>query len=159
MKKIMLLILLISAGAFAQKAEIGAVLDAWHKAAAEAKFDTYFSFMSKDAVFIGTAASEHWNIAEFKAYSKPYFDTGKAWSFTPVQRNIYLSDHSDLAWFDELLDTQMKICRGSGVMKKENGKWKITQYVLSMTIPNELADKVISIKKDAEEAYLKTVKK
>jgi hypothetical protein len=29
------------------------------------------------------------------------------------------------AWFDELLDTQMKICRGSGILVKENKQWKI----------------------------------
>jgi hypothetical protein len=31
----------------------------------------------------------------------------------------------------------MKICRGSGVVVKIDGKWKIKHYVLSMTIPNK----------------------
>jgi hypothetical protein len=32
-----------------------------------------------------------------------------------------------------LLNTQMKICRGSGVLVKIDGEWKIKHYVLSMT--------------------------
>jgi ketosteroid isomerase-like protein len=34
------------------------LLDSWHKAAAEAKFDAYFDKMTEDAVFIGTDATE-----------------------------------------------------------------------------------------------------
>jgi hypothetical protein len=39
----------------------------------------------------------------------------------------------------------MKICRGSGVLVKIDGKWKIKHYVLSMTIPNKM-NAVIKIK-------------
>jgi hypothetical protein len=35
------------------------------------------------------------------------------------------------------LSTQMKICRGSGVLVKIGNDWKIKHYVLSMTVPNE----------------------
>lgn len=132
----------------AEKIEIEKVLDAWHKAAADAKFDAYFSYFTKDAVFVGTDATEHWDFEAFKSYSKPHFDEGKAWSFTPIQRHLYTSDDGNLAWFDELLDTQMKICRGSGVLKKQNGKWKIAQYVLSIAIPNDKVDDVTKIKAD-----------
>jgi hypothetical protein len=34
--------------------------------------------------------------------------------------------------------TQMKICRGSGVVEKINGIWKVKQYVLSVTVPMKL---------------------
>ncbi|MEM0931295.1 MAG: nuclear transport factor 2 family protein, partial [Bacteroidota bacterium] len=95
------------------KTEISTLLDAWHKAAADADFEAYFSKMTDDAVFIGTDATENWQNEEFKSYSKPYFDQGKAWSFTAVERNIYLDQSKKTAWFDELLDTQMKLCRGS----------------------------------------------
>jgi ketosteroid isomerase-like protein len=40
--------------------------DSWHKAAAEAKFDTYFDKMTEDAVFIGTDATENWGKPAFK---------------------------------------------------------------------------------------------
>jgi ketosteroid isomerase-like protein len=42
------------------------LLDSWHKAAADAKFDTYFNKMTEDAVFIGTDATENWNKPHFK---------------------------------------------------------------------------------------------
>ena len=49
-----------------------------------------------------------------------------------------------MAWFDELLDTHMKICRGSGVLVDQgNGQWKIKHYVLSMTVPNENVDEIV----------------
>ncbi len=99
-----------------EKSKINTNLDLWHKAAAEANFDAYFNLMTFDGVFIGTDATENWQNKEFKNFSKPYFDKGKAWSFTSLQRNIYFSDDSKLAWFDELLNTQMGICRGSGIM-------------------------------------------
>lgn len=134
----------------AQKEEINKVMDAWHKAAADANFDTYFGLMTKNGVFIGTDATENWQNSEFRSFSKPYFDRGKAWSFTALERNIYISKNKKMAWFDELLDTQMEICRGSGVLKKVKGKWKIAHYVLSIAIPNENVDKVIALKKEKD---------
>ena len=90
--------------------EINAVLEAWHKAAAQADFDGYFGLMTSDSYFLGTDATENWNYEEFKAYSKPHFDKGKAWSFSTLDRNIFVKEGDDMAWFDEHLDTQMGIC-------------------------------------------------
>jgi ketosteroid isomerase-like protein len=132
------------------KSKINATLDFWHKAAANAEFEAYFSLMTNDGVFIGTDATENWQNEAFKTFSKPYFDKGKAWSFSSLQRNIYLNKNQDIAWFDELLDTQMKICRGSGVLVKVEKDWKISQYVLSMTVPNELTTEVIKLKEKLE---------
>lgn len=127
---------------------INTVLDAWHKAAADANFDAYFSKMTDDAIFIGTDATENWKNDEFKAFSKPYFDKGKAWSFTALERNVFISEYGDIAWFDELLDTQMELCRGSGVLKKVDDTWKISHYVLSIAIPNENVPEIIQLKKE-----------
>lgn len=151
--KLLILFVLLGALANAQteKKAINVVLDNWHKAAAEANYDRYFGYMTNDGVFLGTDATENWQNDAFKAFSKPYFDKGKAWSFTAIERNIYISETKDFAWFDELLDTQMKICRGSGVLQKVNGEWKIKHYVLSIAIPNENADEIIEIKKAFDE--------
>jgi len=135
------------------------VLDAWHKAAADADFDTYFSLMTDDGVFLGTDATENWQNQDFRNFSKPYFDRGKAWSFSAVERNIYINDSADFAWFDELLDTQMKLCRGSGVLKKVAGKWKIAHYVLSIAVPNETVDDLIQLKKEKDSILLIDLKK
>ncbi len=131
-----------------EKEIIDAMLVSWHKAAADADFDAYFGLMTNDAVFIGTDATENWQISEFKSFSKPYFDKGKAWSFTTLERNIYLDTNEDTAWFDEHLKTQMGICRGSGVVKKEDGVWKVQHYVLSIAIPNEQVIKVTEMKEE-----------
>lgn len=164
MKKIIILFILITSYCFAQKpanetSQINEVLDQWHKDAAEANFKNYFSTLTDDSIFIGTDATENWNKTQFQAFAKPYFDRGKAWDFTALQRNIYFSKDNTMAWFDELLSTQMKICRGSGVLVKTESGWKIKQYVLSMTIPNDISDEVTKIKAPIEDAYMATLKK
>lgn len=133
-------------------------LNDWHKAAAKANFNDYFESFTEDAVFIGTDATENWNKTAFQAYAKPHFDKGKAWNFVPLERNIYFSDDKKMIWFDELLDTQMKICRGSGVLIKTVNGWKIKHYVLSMTIPNEKSDAVIRIKAAKEDVLINQIK-
>ena len=139
--------------------QIHLLLDNWHRSAAQANFEDYFNAMNDDAIFIGTDATENWNKKAFQAYSKPYFDKGKAWSFSPLERHIYFSKDGKTAWFDELLNTQMKICRGSGVVEKVKGVWKIKHYVLSMTIPNDNSDAVIKIKAPIEDALIDKLNK
>jgi ketosteroid isomerase-like protein len=137
------------------KENINATLDSWHKAAAEANYNDYFNLMTDDAIFIGTDATENWNKTDFQAFAKPFFDKGKAWNFTAVERHIYFDKTGETAWFDELLNTQMKICRGSGVLVKIGKEWKIKHYVLSMTIPNDNTNEVVKIKTPIEDALLK----
>jgi len=137
-----------------EKEQVNTTLDAWHKAAAEAKFDLYFGMMAEDAIFIGTDPSENWNKIAFQAFAKPYFDKGKAWNFKAIERHIYFDKSGKLAWFDELLNTQMKICRGSGVLVKIGTAWKIKHYVLSITIPNENTNEVIKIIAPIEDALM-----
>jgi len=134
--------------------ELNELINEWHKAASEADYETYFGILAEDGVFIGTDASENWQNEDFRAFSKPYFDRGKAWSFTTIERNIYVDISGNFAWFDELLDTRMEICRGSGVLSKENGKWRIKHYVLSITIPNEDVDQVITLKKEKDSLFM-----
>ncbi len=159
MKKILFIALcLLDHSAFPQqptveskeKEQINLLLDAWHKAAAQAKSNDYFDALTENAIFIGTDATEHWDKTAFKAFAKPYFDKGQAWDFKPLERHIYFSNDKNTAWFDELLDTWMKICRGSGVVVKVGNQWKIQHYVLSTTIPNESIDEVVKIKTPTE---------
>ncbi|HOZ51668.1 MAG TPA: nuclear transport factor 2 family protein [Chitinophagaceae bacterium] len=140
-------------------AHIDTLLNNWHKAAANAQFDEYFKYMTKQAVYIGTDPTENWQLSEFKKFCKPYFDKGKAWNFTALDRHIYFNEDSSTIWFDELLNTQMKICRGSGILIIENGEWKIAHYVLSMTIPNDNTDDVVKIKSVIEERLIDSLKK
>lgn len=136
------------------KTQINKTLDTWHQAAANANYKDYFDLLTDDAIFIGTDATENWNKAAFQVYAKPHFDKGKAWSFTAIERHVFVSEDKKTAWFDELLDTRMKICRGSGVLVLEKDKWKIKHYVLSMTIPNDNSDDVIKLKSPIEEKLI-----
>jgi ketosteroid isomerase-like protein len=117
-------------------------LDAFHAAAARADGAAYFRLFADDGVFIGTDASEHWTVAEFRAYAEPYFSQGKGWVYTPRagSRHVTFSSSGDVAWFDELLDSaSYGTSRGTGVMVYKSGEWKIAQYALTFPIPNDLA--------------------
>lgn len=141
-----------------EKTEIATMLDGFNVAAAKADFATYFNYFAEESTFIGTDATEIWDKKAFMNWAKPYFDKNRTWNFTSLKRNIYFSKDGKLAWFDELLDTQMKICRGSGVVEKINGQWKVKQYVLSVTVPNEVVDKVVSEKAPIEDTLIQKMK-
>ena len=123
---------------------INIFVDDWHKLASKADV-AYFDKISKDGIYIGTDATELWNRDEFYLWSEKYFEQGKAWSFTAIERNVYLSDDRQYAWFDELLNTQMGLCRASGVLKRSGSSWEIEHYHLSVAIPNEAMDSVIEV--------------
>lgn len=142
-----------------QKKNVSKVLDDLNLYASTADFKNYFNLYAEESTFIGTDANEVWNKKEFMKYAKPHFDKGKAWSFTSLKRKITFSVDGKYAWFDELLETQMKLCRGSGVLEKIGNQWKIKQYVLSMTIPNDVSNEIIKIKTPIEDAVISDLKK
>lgn len=141
-----------------QKKNINKLLDDFNTFAANADYKNYFDCFAEESTFIGTDATEVWNKKEFMEWARPFFDKGKAWNFKSLERNIYFSKDGNYAWFDEILDTQMKICRGSGVLEKISGKWKVKQYVLSVTVPNEVVDEVTKIKMPIEDALIQKLK-
>ena len=139
------------------KKAIAAMLDSFNLAAARADHKGYFNYYADQSTFIGTDATENWSKDSFMVWSKPYFDRGKAWNFTSIQRNIYFDQWNDIAWFDELLNTQMKICRGSGVVVRQNGVWKVKQYVLSLTVPNSQVDNVVKEKTKIDDSLMQVI--
>ena len=120
-----------------------AVLDALHGAASRADGSTYFDLFTPDATYIGTDVTEHWSIAEFRAYAEPYFNRGRGWTYTPRSRSLTLAplDCRCVVWFDEALDSQFYgTSRGTGVLVRgEDGQWRIALYALTFPIPNALA--------------------
>ncbi|MFK8060691.1 MAG: nuclear transport factor 2 family protein [Polaribacter sp.] len=141
------------------KKEINSLLVNWHKAASDANYDGYFGKLDSISVYIGTAAEEIWTKKQFSKFSKPYFDKGKAWDFKTLERNVYINETGNFAWFDELLNTWMGTCRGSGVLEKIDNSWKIKQYVLSVAIPNDDIKAVINAKQKNDSIYLEKYKK
>ncbi len=125
--------------------EVAEFITNWHKAAADANINSYFGMMSEDAIYIGTDASERWTKKEFFQFCEPHFSKGKAWDFKPYNRQINFSKDGKTIWFDELLETWMGVCRGSGVIRNENNTLLITHYHLSVTIKNEKVKEFLQI--------------
>src|SRR3954447_700387 len=111
-------------------------LDDFHAAAAAADEERYFAHFAPGGVFVGTDATERWDVPSFRAHAHPHFAKGKAWTLRGVRRRI--AGRGGVAWFEEDLETQnLGPARGSGVLTWMDGRWRIAQYVLSITIPNE----------------------
>ena len=124
---------------------IGALLDRFHQAAADADEEAYFATMTGDAIFLGTDGSERWQGQAFRDFVHPHFDSGKGWDYQPLSRNIIIAPGGASAWFDEALHNEsLGACRGSGVLVLEDSGWKVAQYNLSVPIPNSLVDAVVA---------------
>lgn len=124
--------------------KVSALLDGLHQAASEADGERYFDLFAPDGVFLGTDITERWTIDEFKAYAMPFFRQGRGWTYRPRERHIYFA--GDVAWFDETLQSEnYGETRGSGVLTRIQGEWKINQYHLTVPIPNALLNQVVEM--------------
>jgi ketosteroid isomerase-like protein len=125
-----------------READIAAVLDDWHDAAARSDEARYFGHLTDDAIFLGTDATERWDVAQFRAYAHRPFSEGRGWVMRSVRRAIRVE--GALAWFDEDLETvNLGPARGSGVLVQgADGVWRIAHYNLTITVPNERFDAV-----------------
>lgn len=135
------------------EAQIGQVLDQLNVASTAADAPAYFALFTPDARFVGTDATERWSLPEFRAYVEPYFARGQGWTYAPRERVITIApiDCRCVAWFDEVLDNaSYGVTRGSGVLRLTRDGWKIEQYVLSFTIPNDRARAVVEVVKAAD---------
>jgi len=124
-------------------ADVARALDDLHDAAAHADEPRYFAHFAPDAVFLGTDATERWELAAFRAYAHPHFSAGKGWTYRPVRRAISFAPDGSVAWFDEdLRNERIGPTRGTGVLVRVDGHWLIALYNLAITIPNERLDAV-----------------
>ena len=129
-----------------ETAMVNKVMDGWHAAAAKADAQTYFNLIGKQGFYLGTDPSENWSKDAFMKFAKPYFDKGRAWDFKPSDRKVYFSENGEVSWFNEVLDTWMGKCRGSGVMTRDQaGNWKLMQYNLAILVPNEKVQEYVKM--------------
>ena len=125
------------------RAAIERLLDGLHRAAAESDAQDYFARYTEEAVFLGTDASERWSIAEFKAYAAKPFAEGRGWRYDVVSRHLVPTGNPEIYGFDEVLrNEKLGLCRGSGLVVFDGARWRVVQYVLSMLIPNAIAESV-----------------
>lgn len=130
------------------EADVAAVLDRLNAASTAADGEAYFALFTPDARFIGTDATEHWTLPEFRAYAAPVFARGRGWSYPATERTITIApiDCRCIAWFEEkLINASYGETRGSGVLRLTDDGWKIEQYVLSFAVPNDRADAVVEV--------------
>ena len=127
----------------AAERDIARELDDLHDAAAHADEPRYFDHFAPQAVFLGTDATERWDLAAFRAYAHPRFSEGKGWTFHVERRAVTFDADGDAAWFDEdLRGERLGPARGTGVLLRDGARWRVAQYNLALTIPNERFDAV-----------------
>jgi hypothetical protein len=122
------------------RAEIEAELEDLHAAAAAADEARYLSHFGDAAVFLGTDATEHWDMPAFRAFVHDHFSKGHGWTYKARRRAISFAADDRVAIFDEDLDNErLGPTRGTGVLARDaaGGHYRILQYNLTFTIPNE----------------------
>jgi hypothetical protein len=132
---------------------VAATLDSFHQAASKADGKQYFSLLTENAVFLGTDPNERWTKNQFKQFAMPIFNRHRGWLYVVKARHITFLPNKQSAFFDEVLsNTKYGECRGSGVVQLTPNGWKIAQYNLSIPIPNNMANAVVTQIKQAKQA-------
>jgi ketosteroid isomerase-like protein len=132
--------------------DIATVLEDWHDAADKGDGNRYFRHLADDFVFLGTDPGERWTLSQFHARFDTTFDGHHAWTYVPKGRHVSFSGNRNIAWFDEkVVSPKYGELRGTGVLIRSQGVWKIAQYNLTLVVPNAVWSKVIDdIAKSAE---------
>ncbi|NCP64515.1 MAG: nuclear transport factor 2 family protein [Paraglaciecola sp.] len=130
---------------------IAQVIDGMHAAASRADLAAYLRAYTDDGVFMGTDDWERWSRPDtLDAYVTDRFKDGTGWQYTSVQRKINVAPEQKIAWFDEItVSPTWGRFRGTGVMHKIQGQWKIAHYSLSFLVPNEAWERVSQISQQA----------
>jgi SnoaL-like protein len=146
------LLTLVAAIAIADEQEadlvaIGIVIDDFHDAAAHGDKVRYLGHLTEDAVFMGTDEWERWpKNPDFTDYVDGRFSDGSGWNYSSAERVIRLSDSAEVAWFDEVIYSAANgRFRGTGVLTRKDGGWKIAHYAMSFLILNENWPEVIEL--------------
>jgi hypothetical protein len=115
-------------------------LDALHKAGADANQPAFTALLAEDVIFLGMDGANRLEGAAARNFVRDSFASGKAWTYNSSLREIRLSGDGSVAWFDEALEHDRRgNGRGTGVLIREGGGWKVAQYSLTMPLPDALA--------------------
>lgn len=125
----------------ADKDSIDLLLNRHHDATVAKNAQALERVFSTDGYFIGTDDTEKWSREELMQKLR---ESESGWDLTDCrERQIYSHpEHTKVAVFFEVVrHEKYGLMRGSGVVVVEGGKWRILQYVLSFSVPNEVVDK------------------
>lgn len=141
-------------------AAVAAVLDDFHDAADKGDKARYLGHFTEDGVFLGTDDWERWPLPVFRDYVEKRFQGGKGWSYRAVERHVRVAEDGGTAWFDEIVESaKWGRFRGTGVLLKRDGQWKVAHYALSFLIPNAVGEEVSRLAQAAEKAAEKKAEK
>lgn len=88
--------------------------------------------------FVGTDDSEVWSIEQLVKLLKSSDGTGWQMNLVSERKLMSLSDNA-MTFLEFLSHTTYGRMRGSGVVVRGvDGKWRILDYVLSFSVPNEV---------------------
>jgi ketosteroid isomerase-like protein len=137
----------LAVAAHHEEQAIGEVLDDFHDAAAHGDKARYLGHMTDDAVFMGTDEWERWpKHPDFVEYVNGRFKDGAGWSYRSVERELSVADSGNVAWFDEVVYSETNgRFRGTGVLVKQDGAWKIAHYAMSFLVFNENWQDVVEL--------------
>jgi hypothetical protein len=131
---------------------VKAALRGLHQAGADADAERLFGCFDPDAIIFGTDKSERFTLEEYRNFAGPYLAQGHGWTSVPTEQNVYVSDDGNFAWFDERLDKPgFQELRGTGVMRKVDGSWKVLQMNTAFTVPNELAGPLAEMARELDQ--------
>ena len=135
------------------RASIDTVLDEFHAAAAAADEERYAATMTGDVVFLGTAPGERWEGAAWREFVHSFFARGKGWAYEPSDRTVVVAADGHVAWFDETVENRhFGACRGSGVLRREGGEWRVAQYNLTIPVPDDLVPELVEKIREVRQA-------
>ncbi len=125
---------------------VAAALEDFHIAASTADGPRYFRHFAPDAIYMGTDATERWTVGEFREFVEPYFSKGRGWTYVSRERHTFVAPGGQTAWFDELLDNESYgLTRGTGAFVRTDAGWRMTQYHLTIPVPNDLARTLVDL--------------
>ncbi len=133
---------------------IGQVIDDFHDAAKHGDKERYLGHLTDDAVFMGTDEWERWpKQPVFSEYVAGRFKDGSGWDYRSLERVINTSKSGDVAWFDEVIFSEQNgRFRGTGVLTRQDGQWKIAHYAMSFLVFNENWKDVVELTKKTMDA-------
>ena len=132
---------------------VNKVLDDFHDAAAQGDKQRYLDHFTEDGGVLGTDEWERWpKHPDFTDYVSSRFKDGVGWNYRSVERTVSISVSADIAWFDEVLFSENSgRFRGTGVLARQDGSWKVAHYAMSFLVLNENWDEVIELTRKTKE--------
>lgn len=103
--------------------------------------------LAEDAVMLGTAPDERWPMPECRDRLRTLRRQRRTVSFTPVEQHVTPAADGRHAWFDELLAVPgVGRIRATGVLRRDDGAWKIVYLNTTLAIPNEAVSVLLRLR-------------